>query len=81
MELSLGTVVVVGGPHAADDGQVIDHATDVGEEIGDLDAALAAFFKLDLGWIEFVSLLTVGIVDHGDAGLGEFFGILHTLIG
>ena len=52
VELELGAVVVVGGPHRADDGDVVDAVADVRPPVADLDAALAALAVADLQRIE-----------------------------
>ena len=43
VELQLGAVVVVGRPHRADDGEVVDALADVRPPVADLDAALPRF--------------------------------------
>ena len=48
VELELGAVVVVGGPHRADDGDVVDAVAQVGPPVADLDPALAALPEADL---------------------------------
>src|SRR5262249_57385311 len=52
VEFVLGGVVVVGHPHRADDGQVIDAGADVRPPVADLDAALAPFAVADLHGID-----------------------------
>lgn len=39
-------MVDLSGVHGADDGNIINHATDVREEIGDLDATFTVFLEL-----------------------------------
>ena len=62
VELELGAVVVVGRPHRADDGDVVDAVAEVRPPVADLDAALAALAKADLERIERLPNVTVGIV-------------------
>jgi hypothetical protein len=45
VELDLRAVVVIGGPHAADEGDLIGAGADVGEPIADLHAALTVAFE------------------------------------
>ena len=45
---SLRAVVVVGRPHRADDGDVVDAVADVRPPVADLDAALAVLLEADL---------------------------------
>ena len=79
VELRLRAVVVVGGVHRADHGDVVDAAADVRQPVADLDAALAVFLEADLERIELVPLLAVGIVDDRDPGQLELLGVLHVL--
>ena len=48
VELELRAVIVVGGPHRADDGQVVGAVAEVRPPVADLEAALAALLKADL---------------------------------
>jgi hypothetical protein len=68
VELRLGAVVVVGGVHRADDGQVVDAGAEVRQPVADLDAALAALLEAHLGGENLVALLAVGVVDHDHTG-------------
>ena len=81
MELDLRAVIVVGGPHRADDRQVVHAAADVREEIAHGNAALAPRAKPRLQGEDRVSLLAVGVVDDDDPHLPQFVGVLHALVG
>ena len=52
VELELGAVVVVGRPHRADDGEVVDAGAHVRPPVADLEPALAALAIADLQRIE-----------------------------
>jgi hypothetical protein len=45
MKLDLGAVVVVGGPHGANDGDVVDATADVREPVADRNAAFAVLLE------------------------------------
>ncbi len=60
VELQLGAVVVVGRPHRADDGDVVDAVADVGPPVADLDAALPALAEADLKRIQACSASCAG---------------------
>ena len=77
VKLGLCAVIIVGGPHRTDHGQVVGTTADVGHPIAHFDAGLAILSITDLQRVKFVSLLAVGVVDHRDAGELQFFGILH----
>ena len=66
VELQLGAVVVVGGPHRADDGEVVDAAAEVRPPVADLQPALPALLEADLQGIELVANVAVGVVRHDD---------------
>ena len=80
VELQLGAVIVVGRPHRADDGQVVDARADVRPPVADLDPGLAPLAIADLKRIEHLANVAVGVVGHHDPhvvgelvleGLGE----------
>ncbi len=52
VELKLGAMIVVGRPHRADDGDLVDARADVRPPVADLDSGLAAFGRADLKRIE-----------------------------
>ncbi len=80
VELDLCAVIVVGRPHRADDGQIVDAAAHVREEIAHRNAALAAGAKLRLQGKNHVPLLAVGVVDDDDPHLLQLFGVLDALV-
>lgn len=75
VELGLGTVVAIGGPHGANDGEFIDLFTEAGEPIADFDAANAILSEADLQGIEGIALIAIGVWDD-ESFDGEFVGIL-----
>ena len=80
VELDLGAVIVVGGPHGADEGDVVGAGSDVREPVADFDAALAVAAEADLERVDGGALLTVGVVDDDDADILEFLGGLDVLV-
>ena len=66
VHLVLRGVIVVGTPARADDGDVVDHRTDVWPPIADLNAALAMFPRADLHRIDLGHQLarSTGEVSH-----------------
>ena len=83
VKLCLSAVVGVGGPHRADDRNLVDIASGVRKPVAHLDAALSMFFVADLQWKENVPLIAVGIGHRGPlfcelvrilyVGVGRFF--------
>jgi len=55
MELRLGAMIVIRGPHGTHDGNIVDAAPHVRHPVAELDAAVAIFSKADLQRIEFLA--------------------------
>ncbi len=69
MELKLGAVVIVGRPHRADHGDVVNAVADVGPPIADGNAGLTTLAVADLERIHLLADVAIGIVRHDDANV------------
>ena len=67
VELQLSPVVVVGRPHRADDGHVVDARAHVRPPVADLDPRLPALAITDLKRIKRLANVAVGVVRHDDS--------------
>ncbi len=66
VKLKLRAVVVVGGPHRADDRQVVGTAGQLGPPVADLQPAGAMLLKADLRGKQLVADVAIGIVGYDD---------------
>ena len=64
VELSLGSMIAVGGPHRSDNGQLVDLLRHMREPVADLDATLAMLLKFHLQWVKQVPLIAISIRNH-----------------
>ena len=53
-------MVVIGGPHRADDSDIVDHAAQVRPPVTDFDAALPPLGEADLHWVDGLHQLACG---------------------
>ena len=77
VKLHLGTVIIIRGPHAADEGDLIGAGPDVGEPVTDLHSAVPVTLVADLKRVNDIALFPVGIIDHDDAYIFQLLRILH----
>ena len=75
MKLDLCPVVVVSGPHRANNGQVIHLLANMWEPVTDHCSAFTILFVASLQRVKFITLLSIGITYHHDPLVFEFFRI------
>src|SRR5207302_11405496 len=80
VELKLGAVVVIGCPHRADDGDVVDAVTDVRPPVADGNAAPPAFFESGLQVVKLLADVTVGVALNMNAKVLQVRGLKDVLV-